>query len=134
MERTAGTFQGRVITELRLAGATTMEQAKGVLKQFPPSARILLSGPCRQDLRLGQVLCFKHKRRVDRDNTVKFQRHTPNSCCPVSSRRSYAGAAVVVLQGLDGRLSLQHEGRIIAAQEAPPSPGSLRNGSKPFLR
>ena len=36
-----------------------------------------------------------------------------------------------MLHGLDGRLSLQHEGRIIAAQEAPPSPGSLRNGIKP---
>ena len=50
---------------------------------------------------------------------------------PDRQRRSYAGAAVVVLHGLDGRLSLQHEGRIIAAQEAPPSPGSLRNGIKP---
>ena len=38
----------------------------------------------------------------------------------------------MLLHGLDGRLSLQHEGRIIAAQEAPPSPGSLRNGIKPF--
>ena len=35
-----------------------------------------------------------------------------------------------MLQELDGRPSLQHEGRIIAAQEAPPSPGSLRNGIK----
>ena len=49
---------------------------------------------------------------------------------PDRQRRSYAGAAVVVLHGLDGRLSLQHEGRIIAAQGAPPSPGSLRNGIK----
>ena len=32
-----------------------------------------------------------------------------------------------VLEGLDGRLSLHHEGRIIASQEAPPSPASLRN-------
>ena len=82
------------------------------------------------DLRLGQVLFFKHKKRVARDNTVKFQRHTLQ-LLPSQQRRSYAGAVVVVLQGLDGRLSLQHEGRIIAAQEAPPSPGSLRNGSKP---
>ncbi len=37
----------------------------------------------------------------------------------------------MVLQGLAGRLSLQHEGRIIAAQEAPPSPRPLRNGIKP---
>ena len=36
VERTAGTFQDRLITELRLAGATTMEDAKAVLAQFPP--------------------------------------------------------------------------------------------------
>ena len=64
------------------------------------------------------------------NNTVKFQRHTLQ-LLPGRQHRSYAGAAVVVLHGLDGRLSLQHEGRIIAAQEAPPSPGSLRNGIKP---
>ena len=86
--------------------------------------------PLPPDLRLGQVLCFKHKRSVARDNTVQFQRHILQ-LLPDRQRRSYAGAAVVVLQGLDGRLSLQHEGRIIAAQEAPPSPGSLRNGIKP---
>ena len=36
VERTAGTFQDRLITELRLSGATTMEEAKAVLKQFLP--------------------------------------------------------------------------------------------------
>ena len=82
------------------------------------------------ELRLEQVLCFKHRRRVARDNTVKFQRHTLQ-LLPSQQRRSYAGAVVAVLQGLDGRLSLQHEGRIIASQEAPPSPGSLRTGKGP---
>ena len=140
VERAAGTFQDRLITELRLAGATTMEQAKAVLKQFLPrfNRRFQVPAQCPDpafrplppDLRLGQVLCFKHKRRVAKDNTVQFQRHTLQ-LLPDRQRRSYAGAAVVVLQGLDGRLSLQHEGRIIAAQEAPPSPGSLRNGIKP---
>ena len=58
VERTAGTFQDRLITELRLAGATTIEQAKAVLKQFlhrstgvtkfPPSAPSPRSSPCRQ--------------------------------------------------------------------------------------
>ena len=35
---------------------------------------------------------------------------------------------MVVLEGLDVRLSLPHEGRIIASQEALPSPGALRSG------
>ena len=34
---------------------------------------------------------------------------------------------MVVLEGLDGRLSLQHEGRIIASQDAPPGPAFLRS-------
>ena len=33
-----------------------------------------------------------------------------------------------VLKGLDGQLTVRHEGRIIAAQEVPPSPVFLRNG------
>ena len=66
---------------------------------------------------------------ITRDNTVKFQRHTLQ-LLPSQQRRSYAGAAVVVLEGLDGRLSVQHEGRIIASQEAPKSPEALRNGKR----
>ena len=112
-ERTAGTFQDRLITELRLAGATTVEQAKAVLQQFLPRFNRRFGVPPRcpdtafrtltPDLPLEQVLCFKH--------------------------RSYAGTVVEVLEGLDGRLSLHHQRRIIAAQEAPPSPGTLLLGS-----
>ena len=32
-----------------------------------------------------------------------------------------------VLEGLDGRLAVQHEGRIVASQEAPPRPSILRS-------
>ena len=140
VERTAGTFQDRLITELRLAGATTVEEAKTVLEQFlprynrrfrvPPRCPNPAFQPLPAGLRLGQVLCFKHKRRVARDNTVKFQRHTLQ-LLPGGQRHSYAGATVLVLHSLDGRLSLQHEGRIIASQTAPASPGSLRNGIRP---
>ena len=34
VERTAGTFQDRLVTELRLAGATIIEEANVVLKDF----------------------------------------------------------------------------------------------------
>ena len=36
MERTAGTFQDRLVTELRLAGANSIGEANGVLEQFLP--------------------------------------------------------------------------------------------------
>ena len=142
VERTAGTFQDRLITELRLAGATTAPQAKAVLQQFLPrfNRRFGVPAQCPEpafrpmgpESHLGHILCFKHRRRVGRDNTVKYYRHTLQ-LLPTQQRRNYAGAVVVVLEGLDGRLSLQHEGRIIASQEAPPIPASLRsrNGTSP---
>ena len=50
---------------------------------------------------------------------------------PGTERRSYAGAAVEVLEGLDGQLTVRYQGEIIASQEAPSRPGILRsfNGS-----
>ena len=137
VERTAGTFQDRLVTELRLAGASGIGEANRVLDQFLPrfNRRFRVPSqhpesafrPLNPELCLEQVLCFKHRRRVARDNTVRFQLHTLQ-LLPGLERPSYAGAAVEVLEGLDGRLSVRHEGRILAAQEAPPSPVFLRNG------
>ena len=128
VERTAGTFQDRLITELRLAGATTIEHANTVLDQFlprynrrfqvPPQYPEPAFRPLDPELCLEQILCFKHKRRVAKDNTVRFQLHTLQ-LLPGPELPSYAGAGVEVLEGLDGRLSVRHAGRILAAQEAP---------------
>ena len=140
VERTAGTFQDRLVTELRLSGATTIEEANVVLKEFldrfnarfrvpaqhPEAAyRPLGSGVC-----LDTVLCFRHSRKVARDNTVKYRWRTLQ-LLPGTERPSYAGAVVEVLEGLDGRLAVRYQGEIVPCQEAPPRPGRLRslNGS-----
>ncbi len=138
VERAAGTFQDRLITELRLSGATTMEEARAVLEQFLPryNRRLRVPPQCSEpafrptgpEQSLGQVLCFKQRRRVARDNTVKFHRHTLQ-ILPGRQRPSYAGAGGGA--GGAGRpgCPLQHEGRIIASQEAPASLGALRAGT-----
>ena len=133
VERTAGTFQDRLITELRLAGATTIEQANSVLEQFlprynrrfqiPPQYPEPAFRPLDPELCLGQILCFKHRRRVARHNTVRFQLDTLQ-LLPGPERPSYAGAAVEVLKGLDGRLSVRHEGRSSLPRRRPPVPYS----------
>ena len=140
VERAAGTFQDRLVTELRLAGASSILEANRVLKQFlprfnqrfgvPPQHPESAYRPLDPQLSLNQILCFKHKRRVARDNTVRFQLHTLQ-LLPGPEHPSYAGAAVEVLESLDGRLSVRHEGRIVPAKEAPPSPVFLRNGHGP---
>ena len=140
VERTAGTFQDRLVTELRLAGAATIADADHVLQGFlprfnarfsvPPQCPEAAYHPLASDVCLDRILCFKHRRKVARDNTVRFQLRTLQ-LLPAPERPSYAGATVEVLEGLDGQLKVRHEGRIIAAQEAPPSPVSLRNGHQP---
>ena len=132
----AETFQDRLVTELRLAGASSIGEANSVLEQFlprfnrrfrvpsqfpEPAFRSLGPEPC-----LEQILCFKHCRKVAKDNTVRFQLHTLQ-LLPGRERPSYAGTVVEVLEGLDGRLLVRLLGRIIASQEAPPSPVFLRN-------
>ena len=136
VERAAGTFQDRLVTELRLAGASTIEQANTVLEEFLPRFNQRFKVPAQYpeiafrpldpELCLEQVLCFKHSRKVAKDNTVRFQLYTLQ-LLPGPDRPSYAGTVVEVLVALDGRLSVRREGCIIPAQEAPPPPVFLRN-------
>ena len=74
--------------------------------------------------------CFRHSRRVAGDNTVKYRWRTLQ-LLPGTERRSFAGAVVEVLEGLDGQLAVRYQGEIIPSQESPPRPGLLRkfNGS-----
>ena len=140
VERTAGTFQDRLVTELRLSGTTTIEEANVVLKEFldrfnarfgvPAQHPEVAYRPLEPGVCLDTVLCFRHSRKVARDNTVKYRWRTLQ-LLPGTERRSYAGAVVEVLEGLDGRLAVRYQGEIVPSQEAPPRPGMLRsfNGS-----
>ena len=119
VERTVGTFQDRLVTELRLAGATTIAEATAVLQEFlprfnrrfqvPPQYPEPAFRPLNPKLCLDHILCFKHRRKVAKDNTVRYQLHTLQ-LLPGPERPSYAGAAVEVLEGLDGQLLVRHEG------------------------
>jgi transposase len=140
VERTAGTFQDRLATELRLAGAVTIEEANALLKEFldrfnarfgvPAQHLEAAYRPLGPGVCLDTALCFRHSRRVARDNTVKYRWRTLQ-LLPGTERRSYAGAVADVLEGLDGQLAVRYRGEIIPSQEAPPRPGILRsfNGS-----
>ena len=135
VERAAGTFQDRLVTELRLAGAITIDDANRVLEGFLPRFNGRFKVPAREsevayravneEMCLERILCFKYRRRVARDNTVRYRWRTLQ-LLPGTDRPTYSGAAVDVLEGLDNSLAVQHEDRIIPSQEAPPRPSVLR--------
>ena len=141
VERTAGTFQDRLVTELRLAGVTTIDEADAVLHRFlprfnekfgvPAEHSSVAYRPMESSMSLDQILCFKHRRKVARDNTVKYNWRTLH-LLPGKERPSYAGAQLEVHEGLDGQLLVQYRGRTIPTQEAPPRPGVLRASNGPL--
>lgn len=137
VERAAGTFQDRLVAELRLARACTMDEANRILMDFlpryserfavAPADTIAAYRPIDPELDLASVLCFKHSRRVARDNTVKYDWHTLQ-LLPEAEYPSYAGNRVEIQERLDGNLVVCYQGRAIATREAPPRPGLLRSG------
>ena len=135
MERANGTFQDRLVAELRLAGACTLEEANQVLAEFLPRFNQRFGVPADQpelayrpvdpELELGGVLCIKELRRVAKDNTVQYHGRTLQ-LYPSTERPSYAGARVEVQERLDGRLLVRHRNQILTPQEAPALASQLR--------
>ncbi len=135
VERANGTFQDRLVAELRLAGASTLKEANDVLSEFLPRYNTRFGVPPAQagsayrvpdaGLDLDGVLCLKERRRVAKDNTVQYHGRTLQ-LFPHSDRPSYAGARVEVQERLDGRILVSYRGTVLTPQEAPPLAASLR--------
>ena len=122
MKLHSGTFQDRLVTELRLTSATTIAEAQAVLERFLPrfNARFAVAASQREPawrpldpaLDLGAILAFRHTRTVARDNTVKYHWRTLQ-LLPSAQRPSYAGARVDVLERPGGELAVRHRGETI---------------------
>ena len=141
IERLWGTLQDRLVAELRLAGASTLEEANWVLKTFlprfndrfgvPPAQPGSAYRPAAAELDLAGVLCFKYQRTVAKDNTVRFNGAT-FQLLPSRDRVSYAHASVEVQERLDGSLVICYRGKTLASRPAPPAAPTLRarNGAR----
>ena len=128
VERMASTFQDRLVTELRLAGASTMEQANAVLQEFLPRFNhrfaVAAEQPVPEELSLTETISIRHTRKVARDNTVKFQWRVLQ-LLPSKERPSYAGLRVELLERTDGELLIRYQGEAVDFQEAAPPSAAL---------
>ena len=134
VERMLETFQDRLVTELRLAGASNIDQAKEVLQEFLPkiNARFAVAAeqpetayrPVPDELSLAETICLKDTRKVARDNTVKYHWRVLQ-LLPGAERPSYAGLRVDVLERADGELMIRYQGEAVDYQEGPPPSSAL---------
>ena len=130
VERLWGTFQDRLTSELRLADASTQEQASVVLERYlsrhnrrftaPPADPTPAWLPWPRGRALHDVFCFKYQRRVANDNTVRLGAVVMD-IPPNRQRISYARCRVDLHQRFDGTLHVFHNGIQLASASPPPS-------------
>ncbi len=135
IERANGTFQDRLVSELRLAGASSIEDANTVLDAFlprfnerfgvPATLPEMAYRPVVSGVDVAGILCIKERRKVAKDNTVQYYGRTLQ-LYPDTDRRSYARAYVEVQERLDGRLLAHYRGKILTPGDAPPLAATLR--------
>jgi hypothetical protein len=135
VERVAGTFQDRLVAELRLTGDSSLDDANRVLQEFLPRFNQRFGVPAAQPgsayrevsegLDIDGVFCIKELRRVAKDNTVQFHSKTLQ-LFPDMDRTSYARARVEVQERLDGSLVVCCRGKLLTPVEAPPLAAELR--------
>lgn len=135
VERLGGTFQDRLVSELRLAGARTIEEANCVLAGFLPCYNDQFGVPAAREgsayrtleagLKLEEIFCFKYQRIVASDNTIRLDGQVLQ-LPPGPNRLSYAHAKVELQQRLDGSLVVRYADQIIGLTAAPPQPVTLR--------
>jgi transposase len=122
IERLWNTFQDRLVSELRLAKAKTVQQATVVLERYLPVhnrkfAKLAKAQPAwtkLSALKIERALCFKQQRTVAKDNTVTFQ-GTLLQIPKTSPYRSYANKRIDVHVLLDGAVEFFYKTEKIAS-------------------
>ena len=140
IERLWRTFQDRLVSELRLADARTMDDANRVLQRFLPRYNRRFVVPATEaesayrtvdaGLDLNRVFCLKHERTVGRDNVVSLCRRR-FQVLPTQSRTSFATVRVEVHERLDGSFAIYHGDTRLNTTAAPAEARSLRIRANP---
>ena len=131
IERLWGTSQDRLVSELRLANACTIEEANEVLKRVvikhnqkfhrqPEDPNSVYRKPGK-GTDLDELFCFKYKRSVAMDNTVSFFGRAIQ-IQPGPARRSYARCLVDIHERFDGSLRVYYQDCCIAKTQPPAVP------------
>lgn len=130
IERLWGTLQDRLVSELRLVGAKTAEEADIVLAKYlvqhnkrfavpaadaNPAWRPKISG-----YEANSVCALQHVRIVATNNTVRIGNQIIDIPKHQGHRQTYARAEVVVRHLLDGRYRVFYQDKLIAQADGKP--------------
>lgn len=122
VERLWGTLQDRLKSELRLEGVRTQADANEVLEKFRPhfnrrfgrrAAESTSAWRSAEGVDLERICSFHYFAVVGNDNTVRWQGHLLD-IPPGERGRTWAKAPVDVIHGIDGTVTVEFEGKVLA--------------------
>jgi transposase len=135
VERLWNTFQDRLVSELRLVKAKSIQEANQVLSQFLPDYnrrfRVSAQEPgsaYRQpgsDFQEDEIFCYKYERTVGTDNVVRYGPQRLQ-ILPTPQRQSYARCKVRLHLRVDNTLAIYYEGQALPTRPAPLEAPALR--------
>ena len=141
IERLWGTAQDRLVVELRLAGATTREEANLVLGAWVirHNARFAVAAadpepawrPVPGGLEPELLFCFRHSRVVARDGTFTLAGESLRLAGRVEPRR--LGRRLVISERLDGSRWVEVDGTFHPVVPAPERPARLRTRGRALI-
>src|ERR1700691_5118754 len=136
IERAWRTFQDRLVSELRLARATTLPQASTVLARFLSDYNQKFGKPAPQSgvayrkldrrLDLDYVFSLRYERTVGNDHVITAIPGLTIQLPPLSDRRGYAGKKVDACQQPNGSFRVYLDGRLLHVEPAHPEHGPVR--------
>ena len=139
VERLWETFQDRLCSELRLAGARTMEEANLVLSRFLPDYNRRFAVAAQDpgiayrkvpaEFKPEEYFCFKCERVVGNDNVVRYE-ELRLQVLPCKGRLSYTRCKVVVSLGLDHCPAVYYQGQRLETRPAPIEATALRRSDQ----
>lgn len=136
IERLWGTFQDRLVVELRLAGIVDRDGANAFLIEYLPRHNARFAAPALDPVpawrelpaavRLERVLIFKYTRKVAKDHTITLAGQVLQLPRGATGAGNYAGKRVEVHVALDGSLTAYDGERRLAVIAAAANPRQLR--------
>lgn len=137
IERCFGTLQERLTVELRLAGASTVEEANAVLQQFipqyngrfavPPAEAEVAFRPVPAHLRLEHIFCWKEQRILNPGYTISYDGQTYRIVAPKGAPTIPLRSVIHVHRHADGSLSAAWQGHLYSLELFVDSPASRRS-------
>ena len=142
IERTWRTFQDRLSSELRLAGAATLDDANAVLRSFlaeynvrfarTAASRGIAYRKLDTRLDLNYIFSMRYERTVGKDHVVTAIPGFTVQLPPLANGNGYAGKKVEICHQPGGDFHIYLNHRLLHIEPAPPDAGPVR--AHPFRK